>query len=171
MKLNKEFGFSKFYDIKVHKVNKNDDLNNIKDEFKIVEPNENTLRRCFETKEINIILGVEKIEEKDSLHQRNSGLNQVLCNLAKKNNISIGINFNDILNSNKKGELLGKIMQNIALCKKYKVNIVFASFAKDVYDLRLKNDFEAFARVIGITRLDNTKVFKLKEFSDIKVIK
>jgi len=170
LNLNKEFGFKKFYEVKIHKVERSEDFKNLKDEIKVVEPNENTIRRCFETHGIDIILGIEKIEEKDSLHQRNSGLNQVLCNLAKKNNISIGISFNDILYSANRGELLGRIMQNMVLCKKYKVNVVFASFAKEKYDLRLRNDLEAFAKVIGIDKFENAKVFKLKDFTDIKVI-
>ena len=170
LNLNKEFGFKKFYEVKIYKLERNEDFKNLKDEIKVVEPNENTIRRCFETHGIDIILGIEKIEEKDSLHQRNSGLNQVLCNLAKKNNISIGISFNDILYSANRGELLGRIMQNMVLCKKYKVNVVFASFAKEKYDLRLRNDLEAFAKVIGIDKFENAKVFKLKDFTDIKVI-
>jgi len=94
----------------------------------------------------------------------------VLCNLANKNGISVGFSFFDVLNAKDRGKIIGRMMQNAMLCKKYRVNIVVGSFARDKYDFRLRNDLEAFGRVIGIDKLDNTKVFKLKENRDIKVI-
>jgi|TARA_B100002003_G_C13904225_1_gene440384 RNase P/RNase MRP subunit p30 len=173
IELNKEFGFNKFIKVKIIKASKLEDFKKKvakEKELIVVEANEKILRNVFENKDIDIIIGLEKLEDKDSLHHRNSGLNQVLCNLAKKNKISVGFNFNDVLNSKEQGKLIGRMMQNAKLCKKYKVNVVLGSFAKDKYDLRLRKDLEVFGRLIGIDKLGNTKVFKLKEFLDIKVI-
>src|SRR4030042_5983831 len=47
----------------------------------------------------DIIFNLESPGRKDFIYSRNSGLNQVLCNLANKNNIMIGIGTSNMLNS------------------------------------------------------------------------
>ena len=42
----------------------------------------------------------------------------------------------------KRDVLIGRIKQNIKLCKKYKVDVVISSFAKDVYGLRCEKELE-----------------------------
>ncbi|MEK6816438.1 MAG: hypothetical protein AABY09_02405, partial [Nanoarchaeota archaeon] len=56
-------------------------------------------RKVMENKSVDILLSPEKATYKDSLHHRNSGLDQVLCALANKNGIAIGFSFNEILNA------------------------------------------------------------------------
>lgn len=77
-------------------------------------------RKAFENPDIDIIIDLENHDRKDYMKQRDSGLNEVLCKLAKKNNIKIGINLENIIKSNKKQKaiLLSRIIQNIKLCKK-----------------------------------------------------
>lgn len=166
VKLAKSFGFEKAYCLDLIDAR---DANDLKRKISkanglvAVKANEGFLREIFENNRINIVVGLEDIKERDNLHYRKSGLDQVLCSMANKNKISVGFSFHDVLNAKDKGKIIGRMMQNAMLCKKYKVNIVVASFARDKYDLRLKNDLEAFGRVIGIEKLDNTKAFKLKE--------
>ena len=57
--------------------------------------------------------GLEEIGEKET--------GKKICKLANKNKIAIGFNFNDILKSKNKGQLIGRMMQNAKLCKKYKL--------------------------------------------------
>ncbi|MBS3151538.1 hypothetical protein J4443_04120 [Candidatus Woesearchaeota archaeon] len=171
--LRKKFGFERIYCVDLIEPKDADDLKrktSKDDGLVVVRANNAVLRGIFENKRVDIVLGLESIEERDDLHYRKSGLDHILCGLANKNGISVGFSFYDFLNARDKGKILGRMMQNAKLCKKYKVNIVVASFAKDKYDLRLRNDLEAFGRVIGIDKFDNTKVFKLKENRDIKVI-
>jgi RNase P/RNase MRP subunit p30 len=61
------------------------------------------------------------------INQRDSGLNESLCRLAKENNISIGINIEEIKTKTKKekAEFLSLLRQNVLLCKKTKCNLVF----------------------------------------------
>ena len=108
-------------------------------------------RLAVESKKVDILLSPEINNKRDFLFFRNSGLNQVLCKLANKNKISIGFNFSDILNSNGKerSKILGRMTQNVKLCKKYKVNMVFSSFAKDKYDLRSKSILSSFSKILG----------------------
>lgn len=116
-------------------------------EFNIKEGSD---RKFFEDKNVDIVLSPEKGIEKDSLNSRNSGLNQVLCKFANKNSIAIGFSFNEILHSKNIPNTLGRMMQNVRLCRKYNVKIVFASFAKNKYEMRGAHDLLSFARIIGM---------------------
>ncbi len=107
-------------------------------------------RRAVEDKKTDILVSPEMGSGRDSLTQRDSGLNQVLCALARKNQVAIGFSFSGILNAKYGANLLGKIMQNIRLCRKYKVRMVFASFAKNKFEMRNANDMLAFCRVLGM---------------------
>ncbi len=51
------------------------------------------------------------------------------------------------------------LMQNIRLCRKYKVNIVFATFAKNKWELRSKSDLESFAKVLGMNGKESKECF------------
>jgi len=161
----KDFGFSEIYTVDVVK-----DARKAKD-FIVVEGNYKTNLEILKNKKVNVLLSPEKGIKKDHLHYRNSGLNQVSCKLAAKNKIAIGVSFREILESKDREKLIGRIMQNVKLCKKYKVKIIMGSFAKDKYELRGAKDLEAFSRVLGIDKLDNKNIFKEKEFTDIEIIK
>ncbi|MBA7666460.1 hypothetical protein ES703_74541 [subsurface metagenome] len=73
------------------------------------------------------------------MKQRDSGFNHVLAKLAKKKNISLGINLDEIINSESKGksEILARVRQNIKLCNKNKLKMKFISDEKrDGYNLK-----------------------------------
>jgi RNase P/RNase MRP subunit p30 len=86
----------------------------------------------------NLIFNFETNPKKDKFHYRISGLNQVLCNIARENGIIIGFSFSLLLNSErlKRAQILGRMMQNIRFCRKYKVKTLFASFARNPYEMR-----------------------------------
>lgn len=101
----------------------------------------------------SIVFGFEQDDRKDHTHYRSSGLNQVLCKLAKEKGVAIGFSFSSILNSfgQKRAILLGRMMQNITFCKKYKTPMWLASFATNPYEMRAKAEIEAFFKQIGFT--------------------
>ena len=113
-------------------------------------------RNALENKDIDILLNPEREKEKDFMHYRNSGLNQVLCKIAKENGKAIGINFSEIkkMKGKKDAEKLGRILQNIRLCKKYKVPIILASFAKNAKELVHSAELKSFARTLGIDKIN-----------------
>ena len=111
--------------------------------------NEEKNRKILEDRRLDILV-VSNFFGKDNLHFRNSGLNQVSCKLARENEIAIGFSFNDVLNSDNKSLLIGRLKQNTKLCRKFKVKIVLASFAKNKYEMRHAKDLIAFGRVIGM---------------------
>jgi len=85
-------------------------------------------RKILEKLKIDILLLNQK-DKTDFQKQRNSGLNQVLAKIAKQNNIIIGINLDELLNSQEKekSRILARIKQNIRLCNKNKLKMKFIS--------------------------------------------
>jgi len=98
----------------------------------------------------DLLYGMEFVAKKDPTHFRASGLNQILCKLAKKNNVIIPIPLKLIISSEEKPKILGRIMQNIKLCKKYKVSQSICSFAEKPYELKSSNDLMSFLITLGM---------------------
>ena len=113
-----------------------------KDKIIIFSSNDDNLnRKILEKEQINVLL-INQKGRKDKQKQRDSGFNQVLAKIAKKKNISIGINFDEILQTKGKerSEILARVQQNIKLCNKKKIKMYFITQnkknSKEVYDLR-----------------------------------
>jgi RNase P/RNase MRP subunit p30 len=102
-------------------------------------------RKILEMKKVNMLVLQNKIG-RDKLKQRDSGLNEVLCDIAKKNNVIIGIDFSEILNSEGKerGKILGRVIQNLKLMKKAKNKIEIINKPAD------RRGFQALFLVLGI---------------------
>lgn len=97
----------------------------------------------------NIIFSFEENKTKDFIHQRASGLNHILCSLARKNNITIGFSFTSILNAKDRHGILGRIMQNLRICKRFKAKTVIASFAENPYEMRSMHDLTSLFKILG----------------------
>jgi len=148
------------------------DLNRAKQITKVVickSPENN--RSVFEKIRPSVVFELETLSKKDSMHSRNSGLNHILCSLANKNNILVGFSFSSVLDSEGifKSQILGRMMQNIRLCRKYKVRTVIASFADGPYKMRAFHDLRSFFISLGMhpkeanDSLENTfKLYKNK---------
>lgn len=78
-------------------------------------------RKALENKKTTILILSHK-NKQDKLKQRDSGLNQVLCKIAKENNITLVFDMHELKEKDKKtkAEILGRMLQNIRLIKKYK---------------------------------------------------
>ncbi len=122
-----------------------------KNDFIIIESSDKT-RHIIEKLKPNLIYNLELVGRKDFIHHRNSGLNQILCKLANKNKVIIGINFNNFLKETKlrKDIIIGRIQQNIKLCRKYKVKMLIGSFATSPYEMRNPQDLLSFAIILGM---------------------
>ena len=141
-------------------------------QFHLVEGGSDEInRRAVENKQVDIVLSPEKGRSKKYLHQRDSGLNQVLCKLAKKNKVAIGFNFSSLLHSKDLSWTLGKMFQNVRLCRKFKVRMVVASFAKNKWEMRAASDLLAFAIVLGMTPKEAKASLNFqKKTKDFKVL-
>lgn len=89
-----------------------------------------------------IMYGFEFSERKDFMHHRNSGMNHMHAAMMAEKNVMYGFPVAALVNAEEKfkGEIVGRLRQNIALTQKYKVKVVLASFATDPMDMRNGKD-------------------------------
>jgi RNase P/RNase MRP subunit p30 len=109
-------------------------------------------RETLEKKEVDCIYELENGPKPDKMHYANAGLNQVLCAVAKDNATIITFSFSMLLNADslRRATLMGRIRQNIRLCRKYKVSTAFASFARAPYEIRPEHDFLNLGTAFGM---------------------
>lgn len=109
-------------------------------------------REFLERANIDFICDLEGSKRKDFIHHRNSGLNHVMAKIAAEKNVAVGFSFLSILSadSNKRPVLLGRIKQNIKLCQKYGVRMLFGSFAEDIYGMRSPKDLKEFFMILNL---------------------
>jgi RNase P/RNase MRP subunit p30 len=69
-----------------------------------------------------------------------------------KNNIALGFSLNSILNSKNKHIILGRITQNIKLCRKYKVKMIIGSFTSNPFEMRSYHDLASLFLKLGMTQ-------------------
>jgi RNase P/RNase MRP subunit p30 len=106
-------------------------------------------RKILEKEDIQTLL-VKVAGRKDFSKQRNSGLDSVMSKIAKKKNISIGILLDEISNSQgkEKAQILGRVMQNVALCNKNKIQMEFIAINQK--NQRNYHDLKALGLVLGM---------------------
>lgn len=109
-------------------------------------------RFAFEKSRPDLIFALEEAQPRDFMHQRGSGLNHIMCRFAKDNDVRIGFSFNSIINSSgmSRAQIIGRMQQNILLCRKFRCKMVVASFAKDAFEMRSPKDLMAFFIEIGM---------------------
>jgi hypothetical protein len=131
-------------------------------------------RKVLEKLSINILL-INQKNRKDFQKQRDSGFNQVLAKIAKKNNIQIGINLDEIINSTpqaypdksslkistggkEKSKILARVHQNIKICNKNKIQMQFIGKCK-----RNLHDLKSLGLILGMPTW-MTKSLKIYKF-------
>jgi len=109
-------------------------------------------RFFIESKKIKLIFGFEEFHKRDYLHQRASGLNHVICDIANKNNVVVGFSYGQLFNNDKMNSavLLGRLMQNISLCQKYNLRTVIGAFSSNPFDLRYHYDISSLFGILGM---------------------
>ncbi len=118
--------------------------------------NDELNKKVLEKENINVLLLILS-KRKDRLKQRDSGFNQVLARLAKKKNIVIGINLDEIINSKaeEKSKIIARVRQNIKLCNKNKLKMKFISKKNSsklgqVKEKRDSYDLKSLGLVLGM---------------------
>ena len=122
-----------------------------KSKFLVVKSSDKD-RFFIESNKIKLIYGFEELQKKDYLHQRASGLNHILCEIARKNDVAVGFSYSSLFNKNSQltSLLMGRMTQNIALCKKYKVRTVIGSFSSNPFEMRAPHDIKSFFTMLGM---------------------
>lgn len=110
----------------------------------------NADRRFFEQKP-DYIINCELSQKRDSFHYRNTSLNQVHAKLARGNNINIVFSFSLLLNNGwaMKQVMLGRMLQNAQIVRKYKLKNSVFSMAVAPKEMRSRVILDALAKVLG----------------------
>ncbi len=105
----------------------------------VIRQNDEFNRKILEYGKFDVLVSVERGERKKYARQINSGLNHVLAAIAVKNNIALGIDFNELEGWDKKekAETLCRIIQNIKICRKagMKIAVINAKDKQAVFNL------------------------------------
>jgi len=117
----------------------------------IVGHNNSFNRRVIETMKINYFVSPEALEKKDSLKQRDSGINHVTAKIAAKNGISFVFDINELrsLGPTEKAARFARIIQNIKIARKANCRIKIASFASNESEFVKSRDREEFLLTLG----------------------
>jgi RNase P/RNase MRP subunit p30 len=122
----------------------------IKDKSFIAVRSSQKNRDIIEKSKANLLFGLEEYSKKDFMHQRGSGLDHVMSKLAHDKKVRIAFSLGLIFNSENKHTILGRMMQNIRLCRKYKVKTSIASFARSPYEMKSPKDIGILFRILGM---------------------
>ena len=109
-------------------------------------------RFFIESKKIRLVYGFEEVHKKDYLHQRASGLNHIICELARKNNVTIGFSYSSLFSKNTtvSSLFMGRMMQNINLCQKYNIKTAIGSFSDKPFEMRAPHDMASLFSMLGM---------------------
>ncbi len=123
-------------------------------------------RTGVETKEVDILTHPE--------HNRyDCGMNHVMAKLAKKNKVSIEINFREILTATKKtrSRILANMHDNVALANKYKMPIILCSGAISHWELKDPLCMISMASQLGLELKDAKASLSKVPVSIVKLAK
>lgn len=110
-------------------------------------------RRAVETLKINYLVSPERGGKKDTLKQRDSGINHIVAKISKEKRIAIVINMSEVaeLKSKEKSLRLGRLIQNMKICRKAGCNIQIASLAKDKKNVIGERGRKSFGVSLGMS--------------------
>lgn len=80
---------------------------------------------------------------KDYMKQRNSGLNEVVVKILSKNKMNVYVDFEEILSSKNQERIISRLKQNIDLCTRVKVQIIFILGKNKRSDSEIKSFFSS----------------------------
>ena len=101
-------------------------------------------RVALENKKVFALLDPGYERKKDFLDSRDSGLNQVLCKIAKENEKKILISFDSLRNEIS----LGRTIQNFRLCKKFENKIQIVNFCSSLDEMKSVFELKEIERVL-----------------------
>ena len=129
-----------------------DKSQNLFKEIIVLGMNDEINRACLEHKKTTALASPEYGRTRDYNNYRNSGLNQVLCKIAKQNNKTIIENFSDIRGDKKNQALiLGRMLQNAKLCRKYNVKFILRNIARDEKEMKSAHELWNSQQILSNT--------------------
>lgn len=104
-------------------------------------------RENIEHPKIKIITRAETIEKKDKTHRRGSGLNQVTAKLITEKNKEYSYDLT-LLKEKNKEIILGRMIQNQKILKKYGAKTETHSYAKNALEIKRPLERKNFQKTI-----------------------
>jgi len=101
------------------------------------------LPELFEDKRVRYIINAESGNRDDFIHHRNSGLNQVFLQQVIRTEKMILVNAAQLHGHKHPAVVLGRMMQNNSLYKKYKPSVLVVSGAKEALLMRSPRDLQS----------------------------
>ncbi len=99
---------------------------------------------------VHMLYNLELLDErKDNVHHRNSGLDSTLAKLCAQQDVLIGINLRNVRSFDPK--IIGRIMQNIVLCRTHKTPMAVFSDATNAAELPWEGDVHALLKTLGMS--------------------
>jgi hypothetical protein len=107
-------------------------------------------RAVIERLKPDIIFDLEQQEKRDFMHSRNSGMNHIIAAFCKRKGISVGFSASSVIDDKIRARTIGRMRQNIRLCRKYGLHMAVASFAREPYMMRAPQDLASLFITIGM---------------------
>ena len=112
--------------------------------------NEDLVRFASEQAYVDVVFGVTTAFGKDHFQYRRSNFNAVIANMMREGRQAYALSFAHLLSFSgaARAKILGREIQNIYFARR-KIPIITASFASDVWQMRLPENLSAVLRVLG----------------------
>ncbi len=119
-------------------------------------------RRVVESLRVDYLVSPERGVKKDSLKQRDSGINHVVAKLAREKNILIVIDFNEIrkLKGKENALRLSRLIQNVKICRKAGAGIRIASFGSRESEVVDELGRRAFGVSLGMSSIQGAEAVR-----------
>lgn len=110
-------------------------------------------RRAVETLKIDYLVSPERGDKKNTLKQRDSGINHVVAKIAKEKGIVIVIDMSEVagLKGKEKALRLERLIQNVKICRKAGCSIKIASLALSQKSLTDERGRKSFGVSLGMS--------------------
>jgi ribonuclease P/MRP protein subunit RPP1 len=117
----------------------------------------NLNRRILETMKINYLIFPEKVDKRDNIKQRDSGINHVTAKIARDNRIDFLINYSELqkIEGKERALIFARIIQNLKICRKVGAKIKIGSFAKNKKDIVEKKELQEFLLSLGASTIQS----------------
>ena len=106
------------------------------------------IRNLVEHVKPEFIFGLEESMPKDYIHQRGSGINHIIAKLAAQNGTAIAFSLASLQKD--RARIMGRMKQNIELCRKFKCRMLIGSFASSPLEMRAPGDIQSLFTLLGI---------------------
>ncbi|VVB74664.1 Ribonuclease P protein component 3 [Candidatus Tiddalikarchaeum anstoanum] len=106
------------------------------------------------------VINAELLYPKDSLQHVKGGIDDSAANFMFEKKIALVFNLNLLLTSehSKRGRIIRRMAENMKRAVKYDLPVLFASCAKDKYELFNGSEIKAWANYLGIDNFERVRV-------------